>query len=261
MPKWNAKEYEKYSSGQTKWGEELLKKLNLKGNEYVLDTGCGDGKITYEISLLVPDGFVKGIDNSISMINNARSKYPVGQFPNLSFELMNVKAIKLKDQFDVVFSNAALHWVDDHSKVLRGIYNSLKPGGKILLQMGGKGNASAAFGIINEMASMRKWSPYLKGIKSPYHFFSNEEYKSFIQEAGFTPVRIELIKKDMVHEGKKGFEGFIRTTWLPFTERIPEKQREEFISEAAGLYLKKHPLDRDGKVHIGMVRLEVEAKK
>jgi trans-aconitate methyltransferase len=258
---WNAEEYEKYSSEQKKWAKELIEKLNLKENDSVLDLGCGDGKITAEIASRLPNGFVTGVDNSTSMINRAKSKYPAEKYPNLSFHLMDAKALTFNNQFDIIFSNAALHWVYDHRKVLNGIYKGLKPEGRILIQMGGKGNASAAFEIIEEMTSLSKWNPYLKDFQSPYHFYSDEVYKELLPDAGFHPQRIELIKKDMMHEGKKGFEGFIRTTWLPATEKIPENIREKFISEAADLYMKKYPPDQNGKVHIAMLRLEIEAIK
>ncbi len=255
---WNAGEYAKYSSAQKTWAEELIAKLNLKGNEHVLDLGCGEGKITAEIASLVPDGSVVGVDNSEEMITLAQERY---SFNNLSFRVMDAKEINYSNQFDVVFSNAALHWVDDHKKVLEGINRSLKPGGRFLIQTGGKGNAAAAFETINEMSLMKEWMPFLNEVKSPYNFLSDKDYEVLVPEAGFRPVRIELIPKDMVHDGIEGFKGFIRTTWLPYTLRIPEDKREQFISDAAGLFVRKYPADKEGKVHIGMVRLEAEAIK
>lgn len=258
---WNAAEYEKYSSGQKKWAEELLAKLNLENGMSVLDIGCGDGRITAEIAKKVPDGFVIGIDSSESMITLASEKYPSSIYANLSFEVMNAENLNFLNQFDVVFSNAALHWVNDHGQVLKGINKSLKPGGRILIQTGGKGNAAAAFEILDEMTSLPEWEPYLKGIKSPFNFLTDEDYKILVPESGFQPLRIEILQKDMVHNGLNGFMGFIRSTWLPFTQRIPEDKRERFIEDAARLYIDHYPADEEGKVHIGMVRLEVEAIK
>lgn len=255
---WNAGEYAKYSSAQKTWAAELVEKLNLKGNEQVLDLGCGDGKISAEIARLVPKGSVTGIDNSEDMIKLAKESYPD---KNLTFRVMDAKEIIYNGQFDLVFSNAALHWVDDHRKVLEGIYRCLKPGGRFLIQTGGTGNAAAAFEIINEMALLNEWLPYLKDVKSPYNFLSDKDYELLIPGTGFKPMRIELLQKDMIHDGIEGFKGFIRTTWLPYTMRIPGEKREQFISEAAGLFIRKYPADKDGRVHIGMVRLEAEAVK
>lgn len=263
MPKfeWNADEYAKHSSAQEKWAKELLAKLKLKGNENVLDLGCGDGKITAEIARIIKDGLVIGVDNSEAMISLAQEKYPNKIYKNLSFRVMDAKKLLFDRKFDVVFSNAALHWVDDHGKVLEGINRSLKPGGRFLIQTGGTGNAAAAFETLKEMAALEEWLPYLKDAESPYNFLSDKDYEKLIPEKGFKPLRIELLKKDMVHDGIEGLKGFIRTTWLPFTSRIPEEKREQFIAETARHFISKYPPDKESKVHIGMVRLEAEAVK
>lgn len=258
---WNADEYAKHSSAQEKWAKELLAKLQLNGNENVLDLGCGDGKITAEIANILKYGSVIGVDNSETMINLAKGKYLNNKYNNLSFRVMDAKELIFDKEFDVVFSNAALHWVDDHGIVLEGINRSLKPGGRFLIQTGGTGNAAAAFETVEKMASLDEWGPYLENIESPYNFLSDTDYERLIPEKGFKPLRIELLKKDMVHNGIEGLKGFIRTTWLPFTTRIPEGKREQFIAETADLFIKKYPMDNEGKVHIGMVRLEAEAVK
>lgn len=259
--KWDAEEYSRFSSGQERWADELLSKLKLNDHESVLDIGCGDGKVTAKIAARVPNGFVTGIDNSESMVKFAEERYPKYIYRNLNFEVMDAKELSFINRFDVVFSNAALHWVDDHRLALQRMYRSLKPGGRILIQTGGKGNAAAAFETVEKLTALPEWEPYLRGVKSPYNFFTVEEYKVLVPEAGFNPVRIELIKKNMVHEGIEEFKGFIRTAWIPFTQRIPEEKREQFISDAAELYVNNFPADENGNVHIGMVRLEVEAVK
>jgi trans-aconitate methyltransferase len=258
---WNASEYEKYSTGQKKWAKELLAKLRLEKGMSVLDIGCGDGSITAGIAEKVPDGLIVGVDSSDSMIMLAADRYPSSVYKNLTFEVMDAKNLTFFNKFDLVFSNAALHWVDDHSQVFKGINKSLKPGGRILIQTGGKGNAKAAFEILDEMTTIPEWQPYLAGIKFPYYFPTAENYQDMVPAAGFQPMRIEMLHKDMVHQGLEGFMGFIRTTWLPYTLSIPENKREQFIYEAAKLYVQHYPPDEEGKIHIRMVRLEVEAIK
>ena len=258
---WDAKEYSNFSSEQQKWGRELIAKLNLKEDDEVLDIGCGEGKITAEISIKVKKGRVAGIDNSESMIQLAKKKFPPAEYQNLSFEVCDAREIYFHEQFNVVFSNAALHWVDNHTKVLNGIYKSLKPGGRILLQFGGKGNASQAFLIINEMINDKKWAKYFQDLKFAYNFPGDVEYSDIIAKSGFNVKRVELIEKDMMHEGEPGFAGWIRTTWLPYTSRIPENDREKFINQIVKRYIEKFPKDLNGKIHINMVRLEVEAVK
>ncbi len=259
--KWNADEYAKFSSQQEKWADELLAKIDLKGNENVLDLGCGDGRITVKIAEAVENGSVVGVDNSEDMIRRAAHRFSRDKYPNLAFRVMDAKELHLNEEFDVVFSNAALHWVDDHKKVMEAIFYCLKSGGRFLIQTGGTGNAAAAFETVREMSMLDEWSRYLKEAKSPYNFPSDKDYEILIPLTGFKPVRIELLTKDMVHDGIDGFKGFIRTTWLPYTQRIPEDKREKFIYDSAMRYIKNSPVDGDGKVHIKMVRLEAEGIK
>ena len=155
MVKWNAKAYKESSHHQFQWGLELLDKLALKGNESVLDIGCGDGKLTIEIAKRVPDGYVVGIDNSEEMINFARNTFPKDKYPNVDWQIMNATEIDFDNEFDAAYSNAVLHWIKDHVAILRGVKRSLKPGGRILFQMAGKGNAVNAAQVLIDVISKK----------------------------------------------------------------------------------------------------------
>ncbi len=256
---WNSEEYARNSSAQLAWAQELIDKLSLRGTEAVLDIGCGNGRVTSLIAARVPRGQVTGIDSSESMVSFARRRYPPSAHPNLSFMHMDAADMRFQDRFDVIFSNAALHWVKDHPAVLRGVREGLKVPGRILLQMGGRGNARDIVDTVDEVRTRIRWSRYFCDFTFPYAFCSPEQYDRWLSEAGLEPRRIELIPKDMRQPGREGLAGWIRTTWLPYTERIPEELREEFIEEVVSLYLQRFPIDAGGLVHVSMVRLEVEA--
>lgn len=258
---WNAEDYHKSSPAQHQWASELIRKLGLKGNERVLDLGCGDGKVTVEISRCLPGGRVVGIDSSADMIRFACGHFPKDTCPNLSFAEMDVRDLIFEEEFDIVFSNAALHWVLDHRPVLAGIRRALCPGGKMLIQMGGKGNAASAFRAIDALVQEPCWGQYFTGFSFPYGFFSDVEYASLIRDAGLVPVRTELIPKIMVHKTREDFAGWIRTTWLPYLERVPASLRPQFIDALIDQYLRMYPADADGEIALGMVRLEAEAEK
>ena len=112
--RWDSRDYELHSSGQRRWARELIAKLSLEGTEELLDIGCGDGKVTAEIAGLLGEGRVIGIDSSESMIALATTRYPPADHSNLSFRLMDAVNMHFDGLFDVVFSNAALHWVRNH---------------------------------------------------------------------------------------------------------------------------------------------------
>lgn len=258
---WNADDYAKHSSSQYKWAQELIPKLKLSGSEVLLDIGCGDGKITAVLAKSLPDGCVVGIDSSEDMVTLAQQAFPPDTYPNLSFQRMDARTLTFQEKFDRVFSNAALHWIIDHKSVLRGVQRSLKSGGRLLFQMGGKGNAQGILAVLDKMFLAERWQKSFEGFGFPYGFYTPKEYTAWLVEAKLKPERAELLQKDMKRQGKAGLAGWIRTTWLPYTERIPAELRDSFIAEVVDTYLEKHPLDAEGNAHVAMVRLEVEASK
>jgi len=259
--KWDALDYAKSSSAQQQWARELIDKLQLKGDESLLDIGCGDGKVTAEIAACLPSGSVLGVDSSAEMIALAQSQYPADVFPNLRFQRQDACSLPFRNEFTVVFSNATLHWVLDHAPVLRGIHRSLKCGGKVLLQMGGRGNAADVVAVLDELIQALEWRDCFKRFSFPYGFYGPDEYQEWVHEAGLQAGRVELIPKDMIHQGREGLAGWVRTTWLPYTQRVPEEKREAFVAQLVDNYLERHPADEQGLVHVRMVRLEVEALK
>lgn len=258
---WNAKDYANHSSTQQTWARELIAKLKLNGHESVLDIGCGDGKITAEIAAHVLRGTVVGVDSSKEMIELSKASFTQDKYPNLSFQVADARQLAFQEQFDIVFSNAALHWIKNHRPVIAGVQKGLKPGGRALLQMGGKGNAESILSILEEMMSEKEWSGCFSGFTFSYGFYEPEEYTAWISDAGLNPVRIELIPKIMSYYRRDGLIGWVRTTWLPYLERVPDQKREEFITQLIDKYIDKYPPDNEGKIHVNMMRLEVEATK
>jgi trans-aconitate methyltransferase len=258
---WDAKDYAKNSANQYVWAQELIPKLKLKGDEALLDVGCGDGKITAEIAKALPKGRVVGVDSSPEMVKLAQSTFPKGANPNLSFELMDARKLNFQGEFDVVFSNAALHWIVDQTAVLQGVQRSLKANGRLLFQMAGRGNAKDVIDVLDELRLEMPWKEFFEGFAFPYAFLGTEEYRLLLREAGLMPLRVELFPKDMKFAGAEGLAGWVRTTWLPFTERIPVGLRDRFVLEIVNRYLKRFPADPSGTIHLDMKRLEVEANK
>ncbi|MGZ4847150.1 MAG: class I SAM-dependent methyltransferase [Halobacteriota archaeon] len=256
---WDAADYEKHSSSQQQWARDAIRVLKLAGDERVLDIGCGDGKVTAELAAHIPNGSVLGIDSSETMVEFAHRRFPPTFFPNLQFRWGDATRLTCRNDFDLVVSFASLHWIRDHLAVLAGIKRALKPSGRTLLQFGGKGNAALISDVANELTTDRRWKDYFVGFSYPWFFYSVEEYRGFISRVGLSPERIELIPKDMVHDGKEALKGWLRTIFLPYTGRLPEALREDFVEHIARAYIERHPLDENGNIHVQMVRLEVQA--
>jgi trans-aconitate methyltransferase len=183
MSQWNPDDYHQHSSQQQKWAREILAKLALKGHEHVLDIGCGDGKVTAEVAHFVPHGLVLGVDSSAEMIEFARKEFSTEGHPNLRFQQADARLLDFHEQFDWVISFACLHWVIDHRTVLAGIRRALRPGGRVMLQFGGKENADEATQVVSEVIAKPRWADYFVGFTFPWGFYGPEEYRPWLEEA------------------------------------------------------------------------------
>ena len=305
---WNAADYAANSAVQQSWARELIAKLNLRGDEHILDVGCGDGKISAELARVVPRGSVTGVDASPQMIAFAKKAFPVSKIPNLKFQILDARKLKPSQfdsrvvsptpsprpsgeragvrgseletkrllspalssrggagedsqKFDLVFSNAALHWVDDHPAFLRGAAACLRSGGRLVVSCGGKGNAQDVFVAVRSVMRLKRWREFFRKLEAAYYFHSPEEYEKWLPSFGFKTQAVQLAPKEATYPGRAGLATWLRTTWLPYTHRVPEKLREEFISAVVERYVAKNPLDDKNRVHVRMVRLEINAEK
>lgn len=258
---WNAEGYANHSLPQQKWGLDLFAKLSLQGDERLLDIGCGDGKVTAEMARSLPKGSVVGIDSSKEMIKLARSKYSQPDFQNIQFRYFDALDLPLDNKFDIIISNATLHWIQDHYSVLLGIRLSLKPGGKVLLQMGGKGNAAGLFQAVDRAINSRKWQEFFVDFSHPYAFYSPEQYQEWLEKVGLQPIRTDLIPKTMIHKSPAALMSWLEKVFIPYLEKVPKPKQQDFIKEIVEKYLENHPFDEKGRTKVQMIRLEVEADK
>jgi trans-aconitate 2-methyltransferase len=259
---WNAAAYAANSTVQQSWARELIAGLNLRGDECVLDVGCGDGKVTAEIARAVPRGQVLGVDASLEMIAFARKAFPAAKNTNLKFQIRDARKIgSVPGGFDLVFSNAALHWVDDHEAVLRGASSVLKPAGRLVISCGGKGNAYDVFLALRPELRLQRWSGFFRKMPAPYFFYAPGDYEKWLPKFGFKISKVALTPKDATYAGPGGFATWVRTTWLPYVQRVPDNLREDFIAAVTRRYVAKHPPDPEGKIHVRMMRLEIDAEK
>ena len=261
MAAWNPAEYAANSASQQAWGRELIAKLGLRGNEHILDVGCGDGKVTAELAEAVPGGLVVGVDASPQMLRFAQKTFPPSAISNLKFQLMDARRLRFAKKFDLVFSNATLHWVDDHPAFLRGAAGCMRSGGRLVVSCGGRGNAQEVFAALRGVLRLQRWREFFRKLEAPYFFYAPADYEQWLPRCGFQARGVRLANKDITLDGTAAFAGWFRTTWHPYTQRVPENLREEFIAAVVNRYMARHPLDKTGRVHVRMVRLEIDAVK
>lgn len=260
VTQWDAMDYAKNSQGQLAWALAILDRLKLGQDAQVLDVGCGDGKVSAEIARRVPTGRVVGVDNSPAMIELAQRTWAAA-VSNLEFRIADAQSLDGPSVFDLAFSNSALHWVPDHPAVLRGVAAGLKPGGRLVFSMGGRGTAAVVYRAIDELSQERRWAHFLAGARSPHYFFGPENYDEWLPPAGFKPLRVVLTPKPMRHATPEALAGWLRTVWVPYTDRIPVAVRSDFIGQLSTRVMASCDRAEDGALLLPMVNLEVEAEK
>ncbi len=258
---WYAAAYARHAGAQFEWAIELMDRLALTGDEVLLDIGCGDGRVTALLAERLRAGRVVGVDRSFAMVSATRRSYAAGPHPNLSVFQMDAARLGLAAAFDVAFSSAVLHWLPDHLAVLHGVRRALRPGGRLLFQMGGRGNVADVLEAIACVTARPRWRDYFAGMPPGYFFYHPDDYRRWTAEAGLRLMDARLVEKDLRQTGVAGMAGWLRSTWLPYVERVPEAARDDFALEAAEAYVADYPADAHGVVHVAMVRLEVEARR
>ena len=171
---WNSTEYHRLSQPQVSWGKKVLGRLQLRGDELVLDAGAGTGRLTAELLQVLPRGRVVALDVSQNMARSAR-EFLQPQFG----ERVQVVAADLLDlpfsaAFHGIVSTAAFHWVLDHGRLFRGLFQSLRPGGWLQAQCGGDKNVARLTGRMDLLAASPKYAPFLGNFPSPWLYQTPE---------------------------------------------------------------------------------------
>jgi len=221
----DGEKYVKASRHQKEWGEKLMGELALKGNERILDLGCGDGALTAHLAELVPKGEVVGIDASEGMLRVAEQK----RRDNLRFIHMDINEIAFIDEFDLVFSNAALHWVLDHARLLANVYRSLRPGGTARFNFAADGNCSTFFKVAREAMALEEYCGHFKTFEWPWFMPSVEEYQKLADKSNFAEARAWGENADRYFPDLNALVGWLdQPSLVPFLAYIEGKDKPGF---------------------------------
>lgn len=256
---WDGQDYHKNSSSQKEAAKDLLSHIALKGDENVLDIGCGDGKITAEIAKQLGQGNVLGIDISPSMIQFASQAFPKQDYSNLDFKLMAAEEIDFNDAFDLAVSFATLQWIQNHPLVIEKIFKSLRPSGRFGVSMP-MGLPSALEKAVNEVMLQEAWKNYFVQFSTGWNFVSSAEYGDMLQKQGFSLLRLEIVRQEDVFPSVDVFKKFI-SQWFPYLRPLPQGEKDLFMNQVLESYIAIEPLDEMGRLHFRINRLEVVAEK
>lgn len=236
---WNdhiVRSYVHNSELQRRWAWSFLAPhlQKLKGDEQILDIGCGDGKITADISKFIPGGHITGIDPSNDMLIWAKKQYCELEYPNVSFEDGGFLEYNLTNTFDIVFSNCALQHCPNQKLAIQNAAELLKPNGKLLILIPALDN-SAWIKARKTLQASPKWARYWQNT-TPRKIHTLEEYTEFLINAHLQPLKIEKKATLDPFIDREDFLSFLLGTFTPAVP--PELAREfwlEFIDEYSRL--------------------------
>lgn len=202
-------------------GADLIELLDPRAGERILDVGCGTGHLTARIAEVGTE--VLGSDASPAMIKQARENYPL-----LRFEVLDALEMDLGNQFDAVFSNAALHWITEPEIAASRIIDALKPGGRLVAEFGGKGNISAIIAAIHH-ARKQIGAPVTGG--EPWYFPSADEYALLLERLGFMVKSAQLFnRRTPMEEGEEGLRDWFQVFGERLLMGLTESERNRVLS-------------------------------
>jgi trans-aconitate 2-methyltransferase len=244
---WDAATYERVSDPQFRWGVEVLDRLRLRGDESVLDAGCGAGRVTAELARRLPRGRVIAVDASPSMVE--RSRAALG--PGAQVFVADLAELRLDEPVDAILSTAVFHWIPDHDRLFERLHAALKPGGRLVAQCGGEGNVKRFHARLWEVARSAPFAEHFDGWAGPWNFASPDETAARLERAGFGDVRCSLEPRPFVPPEPRDF---MRTVCLGHhLERLPEGLRDRFVHAVHDHVPKPVELD--------YVRLNIDARR
>lgn len=254
----DAEKYKKASTHQQEWGKKLIAELDMKGNERILDLGCGDGSITSQLAQLVPDGSVVGIDASRNMIDAAVKTH---RAQNLRFNLVDINEISFEDEFDIVFSNATLNWIKDHKKLLSNVYTAMKADGIVRFNFAGDGNCSTFNKVVQELMAEKEYAGYFHHFDWPWFMPTIKEYEKLLETSNFREAKVWGENADRFFPDENVMIGWIdQPALVPFLKYLNGPAKKAFRDTIVERMVKETIRD-DGTCFETFRRINVFAKK
>jgi trans-aconitate 2-methyltransferase len=242
---WDGAGYDRISGVMEVLGREVLGRLELQGDETVLDAGCGSGRITEALLERLPRGRVIAVDQSSSMVDAARER--LGDRADI--RVADLLELDLGEPLDAILSTATFHWISDHDRLFARLHANLRPGGRLVAQCGGEGNIDILRGKAGTVVAREPYAAHFADWVAPWNYAGAEQTQERLLSAGFASAECWLQPAPQEPEHPREF---LSTIVLgPHVQKLPEDLRESFMDEV---------LVRLGEpVVVDYVRLNIDA--
>lgn len=251
---WNPEYYYKHSSTQFDHANRLINAYPFKGNEAILDIGCGDGKISANLASLVPEGRVIGLDCDLEALSFAQVTFSSEVHPNLRFMHGDITQIDKLGNFDLIVSFSCLHFIRDQLAALKNIKNNLKEDGKIILMLYRK--CKYQWDALDKVIEDEKWRQYFKNYDPGYYEYLPDTYQALLKTANLNQFKAEFTAEEKIHyESGEEFNKFIKG-WLPHLNILPNQYYPEFLDLFRYEYFNNLNID-ENKIDVPFRRLVV----
>jgi trans-aconitate 2-methyltransferase len=236
MTEWDAAGYSRVAALQAAMAEEVLALLKVKGDERALDLGCGSGRVTAEIAARLVNGSILGVDSSAEMVAFAEKTFPSSAWPNLRFQRADIRELAFKDEFDLIVSFNALHWIPEQEHALQRVRAAMKPHATAQLRLVPKGKRKSLEDVIEETRRSPRWAHHFKGFHDPYLHLTPDEYAALAERSRLRVLRLQTEDKAWDFRSRAEFLAFAKVTFIAWTQFIPEKERPDFCGDVLDRY-------------------------
>ncbi|MGH2532168.1 MAG: class I SAM-dependent methyltransferase [Thermomicrobiales bacterium] len=243
---WNAEIYHRVSNPHVNWGAKVIERLALRGDETVMDAGCGTGRLTADLLERLPTGHVIALDQSQNMLDVARDNLVPRYGDRVSFVQADLQALDpavIGKPVDVIFSTAAFHWVLDHPRLFAALCRVLTPGGWLVAQCGGGPNLAVLLSHAADLMATPRYAPFFAGWSGPWEFADDVTTAERLRAAGFVDVETSLEEAQTRLADAATFREYLTTVIFgAHLARIPhEELREGFVDHLTDLAVVEDP--------------------